>query len=216
MTSAINRATKTADAEPATCQDSRNAYQEAFCTNLKDKLLTKCKRDELADIVSKEALDLLEKIDEVMARYPKPDVYANERAKLGRAAADFRRRDNAQAGRGAYGTRKVLNGDGVFHDHLYDHWDDQPNKNGKTGTNYEVFAAHQPDFVSDLVDHDERQRLLHQALLQLSTDEREILSLIDGEGRTVTSVANLLGLSRETVSRKRSRALRTVRLAVAP
>ena len=52
------------------------------------------------------------------------------------------------------------------------------------------------------------------ALTSVPPDQREVLMLVDYMGYTVTAAAKTLGLRRETVARKHTKAISAVRIAI--
>ena len=190
---------------------ARDAYTETFYRRIGELLRATNTSGDADDIASAEVVSLLEKLPTVMASYVDPYVYASVRAGAGRAAVDYLRKQSVQAGRGARNQRRVVNGDGIFHDIYADHYDGQPGVNGRQGTYFTVFSAELPDFEGSIVDRYESDRLMHQALMSVPPDQREVLMLVDYMGYTVTAVAKKLGLRRETIARKRTKAIIAVR-----
>ena len=193
---------------------ARDAYTETFYRRIRALLRATNTSGEADDIASAEVVSLLEKLPTVMASYADPYVYASVRASAGRAAVDYLRKQSVQAGRGARNERRVVNGDGIYHDIFADHYDGQPGVNGRQGTYFSVFSAELPDFEGSIVDRFESDRLMRQALMSVPRDQRAVLMLVDYMGYTVTTAASILGLRRETVARKRTKAITAVRIAI--
>ena len=190
---------------------ARDAYTETFYRRIRGLLRATNKSGDADDIASAEVISLLEKLPTVMASYEDAFVYASVRFKSGRAATDYLRKQSVQAGRGARNERRVVNGDGIYHDIFADHYDGQPGVNGRQGTYFSVFSAELPDVEGSIVDRFESDRLMGQALTSVPPDQREVLMLVDYMGYTVTAVAKKLGLRRETIARKRTKAIIAVR-----
>ena len=193
---------------------ARDAYTETFYRRIRALLRATNTSGDTDDIASAEVVSLLEKLPTVMASYADPYVYASVRASAGRATVDYLRKQSVQAGRGARNQRRVVNGDGIFHDIFADHYDGQPGVNGRQGTYFSVFSAELPDVEGSIVDRFESDRLMRQALMSVPRDQREVLMLVDYMGDTVTAVAKTLGLRRETVARKHTKAITAVRIAI--
>ena len=193
---------------------ARDAYTATFYDRIKVLLRATGRGADADDIASAEVVMLIEKVTTVMANFEDPYVYAAERCKAGRAAVDYHRKQSVQAGRGARNERRVVNGDGIYHDIFTDHYDGQPGVNGRQGTYFSVFSAELPDVEGSIVDRFESDRLMRQALMSVPRDQREVLMLVDYMGYTVTAVAKTLGLRRETVARKRTKAITAVRIAI--
>ena len=190
---------------------ARDSYTETFYRRIRELLRATNTSGDADDIASAEVVSLLEKLPTVMASYADPYVYASVRASAGRAATDFLRKQSVQAGRGARNERRVVNGDGIYHDIFADHYDGQPGVNGRQGTYFSVFSAELPDVEGSIVDRFESDRLMRRALTSVPPDQREVLMLVDYMGYTVTAVAKKLGLRRETIARKRTKAIIAVR-----
>ena len=192
----------------------RDSYTATFYKRIRALLRATNTSGDADDIASAEVVSLLEKLPTVMASYEDAFVYAAERCKAGRAAVDYHRKQSVQAGRGARNERRVVNGDGIYHDIFADHYDGQPGVNGRQGTYFSVFSAELPDVEGSIVDRFESDRLMRQALMSVPRDQRAVLMLVDYVGYTVTEVAKTLGLRRETVARKRTKAITAVRIAI--
>ena len=193
---------------------ARDAYTATFYKRIRALLRATNTSGDADDIASAEVVSLLEKLPTVMASYADPYVYASVRASAGRAVTDYLRKQSVQAGRGARNQRRVVNGDGIYHDICADHYDGQPGVNGRQGTYFSVFSAELPDVEGSIVDRFESDCLMRQALMSVPSDQREVLMLVDYMGYTVTTAASILGLRRETVARKRTKAITAVRIAI--
>ena len=118
--------------------------------------------------------------DEIRARYPNPGIWAGQ--KLACMAIDFGRRDNAQCGRGARGTRRV-----------------------------DAFDPNDPltqVILTDRTDHTERIAAgeeLEHLLSILSDDDRLLFCMVVGLGYTSREVARLLGIAESTASKRLTR-----------
>lgn len=145
---------------------------------------------QLDDVVQHETLRLLERLGQKMGLYPQPEVYAAVRGSGRRAPIDYSRRESS---RGALGPRTVA---ADAHD---------PADGGPSTWDLLVYSSASG---SDSV---ETADMLRAAMLRLSPDQREVLLLVDGYGYTVNEVAAMKKMARETISRKRTAAYRTLR-----
>ena len=120
----------------------------------------------------------------VMARYPKPHIYAS--ACAGSRAEDFRRRERGQRSEGA---RLVIEADGSSSvarpvDALAELL---PANAPKVSGGYDVI-----DLLTDF----------EAAFARLDPCDRQLVRLVDFEGWSVTDAADVIGLSRSHASRR--------------
>lgn len=186
---------------PHRTPDPQTAYVAAFSRALSRLLTSVRNAADRDDIVQAEALTLWRKIDRVMAAYSDPAVYAATRVRHG--AIQWDRRQGSQRGQGS---RYVTNPDGttspgrvVVSGNVAIGADD--------GTElFAVIGPSDPTAVDDtIVDSLDGQALLEGCLLGISEADREVLYLVDGHGMSVTEVALIFGVSRETMSRRVSK-----------
>lgn len=157
------------------------------------------------DIAQHEVERLLRRIDEVMATYPVAEVYASVRA--GHAAQDHLRRNAVQRGEGA---RTSTDADGRVRRGRVVLSGDAPGEAVEDGCLFDRLPDSAASIAETVVDQFETHRLLEQALLTLPADQVDVLTLVDGHGYTVKEAGALLGVARETASRRRASALRSL------
>ena len=157
------------------------------------------------DIAQQETERLLHRIEETMASYPVATLYAAVRA--GHAAQDHLRRNAVQRGEGA---RTLQDADGRIRRRRVVLSGDAATGPEQDGSLFDRLAAGGAALDEVVVERLESQRLLDQALLHLPADQADVLTLVDGYGYTVKEAGAVLGMARETASRKRARAMRTV------
>lgn len=180
----------------------RTAATEAYVTEVHRHLTTMLGRrfapDLTDEMVQEECLRLLERIDEVMAGYPDPVVYAKVCATGRHALLRLMRTDDVQAGRGARRGRVVEHGDA--HPRSID---DRPGRATDIGSLYERYARRtaQHTDTDELLD---RRLQLQELFAALTPRERTLLYLVDAQGHTVTEAARRLHIARETAARLRS------------
>lgn len=166
------------------------------------------------DALQTELVDLVVGLADIRRRYPDPVQYARVRSRY--AIRNVVRHDNVGSGRGAryghddtgerVGGRAVVSGDAAH-----------SSVDGEGQPLFSLIPAADPVGSPDAVADDLLARaLLGRALETLSCRQRTVLYLVDGHGYTVTEVAQMLGVARETVSRIRSGALGTARGALQP
>lgn len=152
------------------------------------------------DIAQAEASRLWPRIAVIMAAYPNPATFGAVRAR--HAAIQWDREQQVQAGEGARlvekpdGTvapaRQVVSGDAVVNDDGVELF----SRLGGTGV----------DLLEDgVVDSLERAALLERALVGLSAVDRAILYMVDGYKIPVSEVADMHGITRESMSRRISK-----------
>lgn len=189
---------------PRPTEAEREQYLTTFQRLLSRLLAGRTSGHVLDDVVQFEMLRLFEKLDVIMAAYPDPMALASARGTGGRALIDHVRRDNVQSGRGALGTRTVVNGD----DHFVD-----MNLRRQPATDSNGIEIVRSCF--EVADERRARRCvddrLHAALLQLPRLQRAVVVLVDLYGYSVTDAAVELGVVRETAARKHSAALRALR-----
>ena len=64
--------------------------------------------------------------------------------------------------------------------------------------------------MNDFVERIDDIALMRAALLALPQRQRTVLYMVDGQGYTVTEAAHTMGVTRETASRDRAAAYRTL------
>ncbi len=176
--------------------DPRTAYTEEFKNRLTAILRRRYTFLDIDDIVGRELLALWKQIDQRMATFPNPGIYAHVRAMADRAFISHQRTEQSQRGEGARGGRTVTS------------------INDATSWSDGRDARDRDETIDDFVNRSDIDARLRASLLGLSVRERQVLLLVDGHGFSVTEAAHELGVARETVSRVRSAAYR--RLDVQP
>ncbi|NDF41695.1 MAG: sigma-70 family RNA polymerase sigma factor, partial [Actinobacteria bacterium] len=73
-----------------------------------------------------------------------------------------------------------------------------------------------PDFSAGYVDEVERMQRIEKISAALTPEQMRLLTLVDGHDMTVSEVAKIVGLRRETVSRKVSKARTYARKTLGP
>ena len=160
------------------------------------------------DIAQTEVERVKRRLNEVTSRYPNPEIYA--RVRLTAAVSDHFRREKVQRGHGAKATindegqlahgREVISGDAPI---------PLP---GSDGTIWETLPDADGDWVGNLND-----QLKAAALLRyLSPQDAEIVYLSLGLEYSDAEIANRLGCARETVNRRKLRAVRRIRGGLGP
>lgn len=142
------------------------------------------------DIVGEVMAKLASRIDRTMDRYPNPVVYA--RAVCANQLIDFVRAQHVQRGEGARNRRKVISGDVQLPD--------------SDSTIFDTVMSHDElieDQVLDGLDEAYRQAEL---ALGIPADQWEALRLTDMLGYSDAEAAEILGIARETVNRRKNRA----------
>jgi DNA-directed RNA polymerase specialized sigma24 family protein len=144
-----------------------------------------------ADVANFAIQKVIRNVQQFMARYPTPDHAAN--AVAPNAFVDYCRRDNAQSGRGARGTRMVIG--------------DEPGNYGDD--NAESIIARQPGVVVDpeaWVERDYHDGIIGEVREHISTLAWEGLVLTEINELTQGEAAKLLGVSRAHLNREISKA----------
>lgn len=170
-------------------------YAVAVCREV-ERLVARRRPGDAHDI----AIDVVERFlpqaPSIMARYPVPQRYAA--VATSHATITFDRRERVQRGEGV---RLVVGADGTV----------TPRRRYHSGNvsliegGDEVFAivpdtAEAVDVVAtDRVHHDE---LLERCLTGVPRRDREVLMLVDGKGWSVQDLAHVVGVRRETLSRR--------------
>lgn len=147
-----------------------------------------------ADDIAQDAVELfLVDPADVMARYPKPHIYAS--ACAGSRAEDFRRRERSQRSEGA---RLVidLSGEQTVARPVDALANLLPSKAPKVSGGYEVV-----DLLTDF----------RAAFARLDPCDRQLVRLVDFEGWSVTDAAAIVGLSRAHASRRHTQACAQLR-----
>jgi len=144
-----------------------------------------------ADVANFAIQKVIRNVQQFMARYPTPDHAAN--AVAPNAFVDYCRRDNAQSGRGARGTRTVIG--------------DEPGNYGDGGG--ESLIARHPESIVDpeaWVERDYHNGIIGEVREHISTLAWEGLVLTEINGLTQGEAAKLLGVSRAHLNREISKA----------
>jgi len=210
---------------PASCLPTRAELRGAYVAEVDRWLLRllqgRCTHSEFDDIISRENLELCDKLDDTMVKYPDPRGYALTRSYGQRAVLDWRRRERVQRCEGAeiefdeFGHRTKGNTVDSF-DTVAFHTD-----NDDTVTLYDLFAADALDLELsveeqavtglDLASFMEAVRAV--ALELLSDDEQRAVELVVVRGLQVVEAAAEAGVARETMGRQRDRAVAKLRHA---
>ena len=144
-----------------------------------------------ADVANFAIQKVIRNVQQFMARYPTPDHAAN--AVAPNAFVDYCRRDNAQSGRGARGTRTVIG--------------DEPGNYGDGGG--ESLIARHPESIVDpeaWIERDYHEGIIREVREHISPLAWEGLVLTEINGLTQTQAAKLLGVSRAHLNREISKA----------
>lgn len=142
-----------------------------------------------SDVASEVVVKFLKNAEAIMVKYPDPIVFA--RAVTKTTAIDYRRKLAAQRGEGARQARRVVSGDS--------HEDDQVSAFA-TSENAVV------DFADDVANKLDAEYLLEQIALGIPADEFEALYLTEVLGLTDAEAGELVGVRRECINRRKSRA----------
>ena len=183
--------------------DPGEAYIAEFTRRITALLSRKGLSDDVDDMVGREVLAVWHDIDAKMAAFPDPGFLAHIRATADRALIGFLRTEKSQRGEGARGGRSVVSLNRRDADH--------------TSFGIEVTApmVYRPsregiDQVNDFVERIDDIAMMQAALLALPQRQRTVLYMVDGQGYTVTEAAHTMGVTRETASRDRAAAYRTL------
>jgi DNA-directed RNA polymerase specialized sigma24 family protein len=130
------------------------------------------------DLASYASLAIVTNLAVKRGFYPDPRAYA--RLRLRSAAEDMRRRDQADAGLGAYGGKTCVSGD-------------------LCGFEFEGADARH---VRDIAEAAAERHLLQGLVASLPADQVDLVFLVAIEQYTVTEAAAVVGWVRETASRK--------------
>ncbi|NBV74105.1 MAG: sigma-70 family RNA polymerase sigma factor [Actinobacteria bacterium] len=142
------------------------------------------------DILGEILAKLATRIADTMDRYPNPVVYAH--AVCGNQAIDFVRAQNAQRGAGARNRRKVVSGDAQLED--------------SDSTVFDGLVAREELLEDRVLDRLETAYREAEIALGIPSDEWEALRLTDMLGYSDAQAAEILGIARETVNRRKNRA----------
>lgn len=157
------------------------------------------------DIAAKVAAGVLDRADDIMARYPNPALYA--RVRVRHASISFDRGQRVQRGEGA---RLFEGSDGLL----------APGRRYVSGNSagpdggdevWSFAADPAADFEAAIGDHMVAAALLQQYREGLSQAEVREIWLVDGCGHTVQELADFCGQRRETVSRRLNNTRRRIR-----
>ena len=149
-----------------------------------------------ADIANFAIQKVIRNVHHYMQRYPTADHAAN--AVASNAFVDYCRRDNAQRGHGARGTRKVIG--------------DEPGNFGDG--NSESVITRQPGTVVDpeaWVEDDYRECIIGEVRENISALVWEGLVLTEINGLTQGQAAELLGVGREHLNREINKAKKIIK-----
>lgn len=187
-----------------------NPYFEAFYAELSERVALNGVRD-VDDIVQLEGERVLQKLDRLVVRYPDPVIYARLRAKP--AIVDYLRREKSQRGEGCRARRddrgRLVKGRSVVSgDSRVDDEEDSPRL-------FDVIAD-QRATQHDAADLAETREMLERALLAVSPNEATVLYLAHGLQFRDGEIAEWLGVTRETVNRKKRGAVRRIRGGLGP
>lgn len=154
-------------------------------------LVVRC-RHSASDIAQDVAMKFLKNAESNMERYSNPVVFAHAATRT--VAIDHIRRMNKQRGAGVHGKRRI---DGDF------------TANDETAAAKFIDGERDHgDFADSLVDDmDDRYRLA-EVELGIPADEWNALYLTVGLGYTDAEAADVLGVARETVNRRKQRGLK--------
>ncbi len=144
-----------------------------------------------ADVANFAIQKVIRNVQHYMDRYPTADHAAN--AVSANAFVDYCRRDNAQRGHGARGTRTVIG--------------DEPGNYGDSDG--ESLIARQSGTIvdpEDIVDDDYREGIIREVRENISPLAWEGLVLTEINGLTQTEAAKLLGVGREHLNREINKA----------
>lgn len=142
------------------------------------------------DILGEILAKLATRIQDTMDRYPNPVVYA--RAVCGNQVIDFVRSQHAQRGAGARNRREVLSGDAQLED--------------SDSTVFDTIAAREDLLEDRVLDRLETAYREAEIALGIPADEWAALRLTDILGYSDAEAAEILGVARETVNRRKNRA----------
>lgn len=186
--------------KPSNHTSQAKKRQEAYVIGVHNALAarfgnhTKYKGQEVADVIQYTIVELLGRITHIMSKYPDPAHYVG--ARFSNVVTDHSRRQGAQRGEGARFDRTVASAD---EEHTA--WKLQQVVSGDS---------------FDLADHLDKIALVKRVNTVLTTDEQRLFDLVFVKGLSVTEVAKMVGLRRETVSRKLSDAKKRARKAIGP
>lgn len=149
----------------------------------------------LDDVAQEVVLKFLENPVRIMATYREPWIYA--RASAASRLVDLGRRDRAQRGEGS---RLVVSAEGARTRRTVIELDNASEDHHRSISGSVVDSAFTRP-VEDLVID---RLVVDEVLSALSADERWLIECVDVWQYTVTEIAAVIGLSRETVSRRLS------------
>ena len=175
---------------------SRDAYVTAYHAELTRIFSTRrtVNGHDVDDVISFAVLRLLKKYDSVVAKNPDPIVFA--RRSIRNLGHDYHRRQAVQRGEGARNERAIGSLD--------------------FGAAADSIGGVVPDFSAGYVDEVERMQRIEKISAALTPEQMRLLTLVDGHDMTVSEVAKIVGLRRETVSRKVSKARPYARKTLGP
>lgn len=163
----------------------RDRYIEAVKSEVLRIMVKRYGRFDADDIASNTLLKLWSRIDEFMASYPDPVVFA--RAVCRNQAVDFRRRENSQRGAGTHNQRPVLFGDAPH---------------PETGECF--FDTHDrvgDDIADQVIAVLEQNYLWAEIQLGIPTHEFEAMRLTYLEGYSDAEAGHIMGVTRECLNR---------------
>jgi RNA polymerase sigma factor (sigma-70 family) len=175
---------------------SRDTYVTAYHAELSRILSNRrtVNGHDVDDVISFAVLRLLKKYDSIVAKNPDPIVFA--RRSIRNLGHDFHRREAVQRGEGARNERAIGSLD--------------------VGVTTDASGGVVPDFSAGYVDDIERMQQIEKISAALTPEQMRLLTLVDGHDMTVSEVAKIVGLRRETVSRKVSKARTHARKTLGP
>lgn len=147
------------------------------------------------EIASAEVVRVLEQWETIITTWT-PERYARQRVNGRRAFVDHWRREGAQRGEGARHQRKVLATAAAGRV--------EQDSDGQQVRPLEEYLADPTDQYA----HAGTASRIELALRALSPEHREIVELVELRGLEVTEAAAIIGIRRETASRRLSRALK--------
>lgn len=185
----------------------QHEYINRFRTELTGRLHRRRVRD-ADDIVQAELERVKRRLDIVPARYPNPELYA--RVRFTAAVSDHFRREKRQRGQG---TRAFINTQGqVENGREVISGDASIPCLGSEVPLWDTLAAPDGDSAADL----ESRAMAEDLLKRVSRQDAAILYLSLGLEYSDAEIADRLGCARETVNRRKQRAVRRIRGFLGP
>lgn len=104
----------------------------------------------------------------------------------------------------------------IAHNRLVDHWRTQGRQSVDGEFDDQLFAAPAQDQPDCTGEREQQARLLREALMQLSAEQREAFLLQQEAGLSLTDIAEHSGVGRETVKSRLRYAVKRLRVLLAP